>query len=69
MFERNNLEKCTHAKCGFLYHNNLPSSPYILDFSAISIAGSSRDQYDAASITPPAKPKLASNSFRWKIKT
>ena len=60
---------CAHVKWCFLYHNYLPSSPYILDFSAISIAGSSRDQYDAASITPPAKPKLASNSFRWKINT
>ena len=41
----------------------LPSFPYIPDFSAISIAGSSNDQYEAANMTPPANPRLASNSF------
>ena len=46
----------------------IPSFPYIPDFSAISIAGSNNDQYDAANMTPPANPRLASNSFLCKAK-
>ena len=36
-------------------------SPYPRS-SAISIEGASRDQYDAASITPAEKPRLVSSS-------
>lgn len=38
--------------------------PYSFDSSAISIAGFSNDQYDAAVITPLANPRLASKSLR-----
>lgn len=46
---------------------NSPFSPYTVDFSAISIAGASNDQYEAAVITPAAKPKLTSSNFLCKI--
>ena len=43
-----------------------PSAPYDPDSSAISMAGASNDQYDAASITPALNPRLASSNFRCK---
>lgn len=42
----------------------LPSSPYIPEPSAISIAGARSDQNEAAIITPAANPKAASSDFR-----
>ncbi|BBO77394.1 hypothetical protein DSCW_48110 [Desulfosarcina widdelii] len=38
-----------------------------LDSSAISIAGASKDQYDAAIITPAANPSIASKTFRLMV--
>lgn len=40
-----------------------PFSPYILDSVACSMAGDSKDQNDAAVMTPAANPKLVSKSF------
>lgn len=45
-----------------------PFSPYKPEFLHISIAGSSKDQYEAAVITPAANPKDTSSNFLYKQK-
>lgn len=40
-----------------------PFSPYNFDSWHIVIAGSKRDQYEAAVMTPAAKPRETSRSF------
>lgn len=44
-----------------------PFLPYMPELTASSMAGASRDQNDAAIMTPAAKPSAMSSDFRWNI--